>query len=474
MILILYYYRIGKGVLRLKEIKGDIVRAFIFKEIKARRIKTGQRLPSCRELSARLGVNKITVNKAYHQLERENVVYSIPRGGFYLLEENTDKAATMGGKVDFSSVKPDEGLIPYREFTHVMNRAIDLHQRSIFNYEAVGGLASLRETLKYEFMKEGVYTNTEQIVITHGAQQAIHLALQAIFKGRKGKLLVEVPTYSLALRLVDHLGIGVVGIERKKEGFDFQALEKILASDEILAFYVIPRHHNPTGFTLAEGDKQKLAALSVKYNVTIIEDDYLADLGSKKGILPIHYYDTSENTVYIRSFSKTFMPGIRMGAAVLPKDMVAAVLDLKHSIDLNTSRLPQAALDLFIKSGMYDKHIKRIRGLYEAKLKQAAEIMKSLDTEGLFYHVPKHGIFIWLRLPEDINALELETALAYRGILIKTASEFFPVEYREECKANRCVRLCVLGVKKENIKALASIISVIKSLRDGKRLYKQV
>ncbi len=449
----------------MKEIKADTVRAFIFKEIKVGRIKTGQRLPSCRELSARLGVNKITVNKAYHQLERENVVYSIPRGGFYLLDEYNDMAAKDGEKVDFSSVKPDEGLIPYREFTHVMNRAIDLHQRSIFNYEAVGGLASLRETLKNEFMKDGVYTNTEQIVITHGAQQAINLVLQAIFRGNKGRLLVEVPTYSLALRLADHLGIEVVGIERKKAGYDYRELEKLLASGEILAFYVIPRHHNPTGFTLVEGDKQRLAELSVKYNVTIIEDDYLADLGSKRSVLPIHYYDTSKNTVYIRSFSKTFMPGIRMGAAVLPKGMVETVLDLKHTNDLNTSKLPQAALDLFIKSGMYEKHIKKIKNLYEAKLKLAAEIMKSLDTEELFYHVPKHGIFIWLKLPEDINAIELETELAGRGILIKVASEFFPVGYREEYKANSYVRLCVLGVKKENIKALASIISVIKSMQ---------
>jgi DNA-binding transcriptional MocR family regulator len=298
--------------------KSEIVKEYIFKEIEEGKLKKNMRLPSCREVASRLSVNKITVNKAYSELEAEHKVYSIPRGGFYLVgfEESIKMVREA---VDFRVVKPDDRLIPYREFTHVINKAVDMYKNSLFGYEPTSGLSTLRDTLKYEFEKDGVYTTADRIIITHGAQQSINLVFQTLFQKNKGKLLVEVPTYSLALELANSIGIDVIGIERRIDGFDFKEMETLFRAGDICAFYVIPRHHNPTGYSLSEKDKLKIAELSSKYNVLIIEDDYLADLGSRKGSMPIHYYDVSKRTVYIRSFSKTFMPGIRMGAAVLPK-----------------------------------------------------------------------------------------------------------------------------------------------------------
>lgn len=446
--------------------KTESVKNFISEEIKAGRIKSGQRLPSCREVSSRLSVNKITVNKAYSELEDEHKVYSIPRGGFYLVDFK-ESIKKVEAEVDFRTVRPDDRLIPYREFTHAINRTVDMYKNSLFRYDSTVGLTSLRDTLKVEFQKDGVYTAAENIIVTHGAQQAISLVLQTVFQNKKGKLLVEAPTYSLALKLADHLGIDVTGIERKVDGYDFKEMEMLFKTGDISAFYVIPRHHNPTGYTLFEKDKQKIAELSCKYNVLIIEDDYLADLGSRKGSMPIHYYDTSKGTVYIRSFSKTFMPGIRMGAAVIPQSMVEEVASIKHLSDLNTSKLTQAALDFFIKSGMYEKHIKKVRKSYENKLKKASEIFQALSPKGLYWHVPQHGIFIWLQLPEHIQAAELEKKLEHKGILIKSASEFFPEKWLKKDSSPKhynCVRLCISGVSEEHTGSLANVISAIRSL----------
>lgn len=99
--------------------------------------------------------------------------------------------------VDFRAVRPDEKLIPYREFTHVMNKAIDMYKNSLFGYEPTGGLESLRETLRCEFEKDGVYTSSGNIVVTHGAQQAIEIVLQTLFRNKRGKLLVEAPHMGL-------------------------------------------------------------------------------------------------------------------------------------------------------------------------------------------------------------------------------------------------------------------------------------
>lgn len=448
----------------MEKSKVSIVKDFIWKEVKAGRIKNGQRLPSCREVSATLSINKITVNKAYNELEKEHKVYSISRGGFYLVDAEQSMKAVQE-KVDFRTVRPDERLIPYREFSHAINKAVDMYKNSLFGYEPTGGLASLRDTLKHEFEKDGVYAAADQIVITHGAQQAIGLVLQSIFKNKRGKLLVEVPTYSLALKLVKHLGIEVVGIERKPDGFDYKEMERIFKAGEISAFYVIPRHHNPTGYTLPEKSKQKIAELASKYNVVIVEDDYLADLGSRRGSMPIHYYDVNKRTIYIRSFSKTFMPGIRMGAAVLPNSILEEVLLLKHISDLNTSKIPQAALDAFIKSGMYEKHIRKVKKSYETKLAKAAEIFKALSPQGLNWYVPEHGIFIWLQLPRHIEPSAFEKELEQRGIFVKVATEFFLEGWRRESgeSHHNYIRLCISGVPEEHIDALGTILSVIRN-----------
>jgi DNA-binding transcriptional MocR family regulator len=447
----------------VKMSKVEIVKNFIWKEVKSGRIKNGQRLPSCREVSSYLSINKITVNKAYNELEKEHKVYSIPRGGFYLMDSE-ENLRIVQEKVDFRTVGPDERLIPYREFSHAMNKAIDMYKNTLFGYEPTGGLSSLRDTLKHEFEKDGVYAAAERIIITHGAQQAIGLVLQSIFRNNRGKLLVEVPTYSLALKLAKHLGIDVEGIERRLDGFDYKEMERIFKSGSISAFYVIPRHHNPTGYTLSEKNKQKIAELCCKYNVLIIEDDFLADLGSRKGSMPIHYYDINKRTVYIRSFSKTFMPGIRMGAAVLPEFLIDELLHLKHISDLNTSKIPQAALDFFIKSGMYEKHIKKVKKSYEAKLAKAAEIFKALSPKDLYWHVPEHGIFIWLQLPKHIEPAAFEKKLEQHGILIKVASEFFPENWSVENNMNHYnyIRLCISGIPEEHMDALATIISIIR------------
>lgn len=444
--------------------KTDKVKNYILEEVKSGRIRNGQRLPGCRETALRLAVNKITVNKAYNELEAEHKVYCIPRGGFYLvgMEESSKNVQEY---VDFTMVRPDDRLIPYREFTHVINKAVEEYKNSLFGYEPAAGLPALRDTLRQKFEKDGVYTSPENIIVTHGAQQAIGLALQMLFHNKKGKLLVEAPTYILALELAKCLGIDVIGIERRVDGYDFKRMEALFKTGEIKAFYVIPRHHNPTGYSLSEKDKQKIVELSHKYDVCIIEDDYLADLGSKKGSMPIHYYDISKETIYIRSFSKTFMPGIRMGAAVFPGSMTKEAANLKHLSDLNTSKLPQAALDIFIKSGMYDNHIRKVKKSYETKLKKAAEIFRALSPKELVWYVPEHGIFLWIKLPEKIDALKLQKKLEDQRILISPAGEFFPKCWSsgESHKNMNYVRLCISGVPEENINALASVLSLIRS-----------
>ncbi|GLB32897.1 GntR family transcriptional regulator [Lacrimispora amygdalina] len=437
--------------------KSEEVKKYIEDLIGEGKLKSGSRLPSCRETAAALAINKITVNRAYRELEEEHKVYSIQRGGFYLADFNleSEQGKTI---VDFTAVTPDKRLLPYREFTHVMNKSTELYKTKAYDYEEPKGLISLRNVLGKYLMTGGIYTGPEQILVTNGAQQAIGLALQCIFPDRKGKLLVEIPTYSLAIKQAQMMGIPMIGIERTSTGYDFKKLEKLLKEEDIRAFYFIPRHHNPTGYSLNEKDKRKVADLFNEYSILLIEDDYLADLGSSKNAMPVHYYGDKEKVIYIRSFSKTFMPGLRIGAGVFPKFMVDEATERKRLTDLNTSKTFQYALELFIESGMYEKHIRKVRKIYSEKMKKASAIYNSLKSKDMDWHIPDNGIFIWVVDNRKNNCSLLERNLIEQGIIIKNADDCFLSDYLIENSNRRCYRLCLSGITSENVERLSEVI----------------
>lgn len=442
--------------------KHEMVREYIVNKIKSGELKKGSRLPSCREVSKALSVNKITVNKAYNSMEEEHLIYGIPRGGFYVVEDVADSAAKHQ-VYDFAAVTPDPRLIPYREFSHVINKAVDHYKVDLFSYEPTAGLSELRHTLKDMFENNAIYTGLNNIIITNGAQQAIYLLLQMLFEDSQAKLLVEAPTYSLVLKMAEIIGIEIACIQRENNGFDLRELGNIFRSRSIRAFYLMPGHHNPTGFCLEEKQKKKLAELAAKYDVLILEDDYLADLGSSKSRLPIHYYDTADKTIYIRSFSKTFMPGIRLGAAVLPEYLTDRFTELKSLADLNTSRLPQAALDLFIKSGMYEKQVKKVRKSYEEKLRRSRDIIEALSPDWIRWHIPSHGIFIWGEIKNDRCYYQIEKLLAENNILIKSGED----SYLKDKSINNCFRLCISGIPLDDIKdGLSKMMQVLNSMKE--------
>jgi DNA-binding transcriptional MocR family regulator len=443
--------------------KTEQIREYIQTMIIRGELKKGQRLPGCRSLAEQLSVNKITVNKAYRELEEAHIVYSIPRGGYYLIgmEENDIAEDKV---IDFANVLPDPSLIPYQSFTHAMNRSIEEYKKKLFLYDTPLGLGSLRATLQERFEQNGIYTPLSQIMITHGAQQAIYLILKALFHEKaQGSLLVESPTYSCILTMAKELNISYTSIDRTEEGISFKELEMIFQTKQIRLFYLIPRYHNPTGYSLSEKDKVRLAELCHQYQVLILEDDYLGDLCNDRRNLPLHYYDTHQLTFYVCSFSKSFMPGIRLGAAVLPEAYTEAAVRVKYMLDLCTSGLPQSALDFYIRSGMYDQHLIKTRACYQSKLQKARGILSGSSISGFSYHVPKQGIFLWLELPKQVSIQELKDRLFEAGIEIAPSYPYYPGEVRT------CLRLCISGVQKEDLDALYTVLEYIKVLAENHR-----
>lgn len=430
---------------------SEEVQTYIEKLIKDQNYKIGDRLPSCRALAMTLKVNKLTVQKAYQKMERAHKVYAINRGGYYLAHLKTEKSLE-DEVVDFNRVIPERQMIPYELFLSATENAIHQYKNALLDMDQLLGLEPLRHQLSKLYACEGLNISKEQIMITNGIQQGIHLIFQHLFSNSTKTLLVESPTYSLALELVKIMRIKVKTIERKIDGYDMNQLEHLFKKGDIKAFYLIPRHHNPTGYSLDEQTKRAVVQLAELYDVILIEDDFLADLSPKNRQMPLHYYNLKKNQFYLRSFSKTFIPGIRIGAMIFPEGFSEELKHLKHLNDLNTSKINQAALEVFIASGMYKKHIDSVRKHYANKMEVARKMLEIGPNSN--WHIPVGGIFIWGEFDERLPLECIVEQLRDEGILIKSGQTFGT--------GKTSVRISLIGVSIENLRALRRIQEIIR------------
>lgn len=433
--------------------KYELIIDYIEKLIAEGQLKQGSRLPSIRHLVEKYNFNKSTVLRAYQELELNHRIYSIPKGGFYLVEKNFSGHDEYD-KIDFSEVMPEPKLLPYKEFNHCINKAVESYKDTLFSYGDTQGLKSLRKVLSRYFSEFQVFTSPDNIFITSGAQQALSILAKMPFPNNKKNILVEQPTYGLMQELVRLSGTKIVGVSRSYSEIDLNQLEMIFKNEEIKFFYTIPRLHNPLGSSYSEEVKKEIAKLAEKYDVYIVEDDYLVDIGINLRMLPIHYYDLSQRTVYVKSFSKTFMPGIRIGAVVLHEKLRTEFSKHKRCDDLNTSILAQGALEIFINSGMYKNHIKKIKFEYRKKMDFLREYVKNLKITGVEFIIPETGFFVWIKLYNHINIEVLQKKLKEKNVFISPGNNFFIGDNDTQ----NAFRICISKLTKDQIKTGIEII----------------
>lgn len=164
--------------------------------------------------------------------------------------------------------------------------------------------------------------------------------------------------------------------------------------------------------------------------------------------MPIYYYDIWERVVYLKSFSKTFMPGIRLGAVILQEKLKSEFLKHKRYYDLSTSALEQGALEIYINSGMYKKHIQKIQFTYMKKMNYLKDCLKNIDTEGVELFIPDTGFFIWMQFTKHIDMETLNKRLNEKMICIAEGKAFF-IDSNSRIS---CFRLCISKLTKDKIK----------------------
>lgn len=434
------------------------VKNIIIKSIEDKELNPGQRLPSIREMSERTGYNNSTIMRAYGELEDEGKIYSVDRSGYYVMEIRP-KHGRVKYNLDFNTPSPGKDVLPYKDFMSCISKAGELYGEEMFAYGSSEGFEALRKALSKNLMNAQVFVKPDDISITSGSQQALDILSRMEFPNRRGTILVEQPAYVGFMRILYENNLKALGIERDENGFDIEKLENIFSNYQIKFFYTTPRFSNPLGLSYDSGIKKEIARLAKKYDVYIIEDDYLSDIDLCAKNDPIFSYDDSSHVIYIKSFSKTFLPGIRIGLAVLPGMLKERFEKMKWASSLGTSVISQGALEIYLKSGMFEKHIKYLKEYYHSKMKSVNLYLDKYLPEGCFHGHPETGFFNYIKLPHMMNDEDTCAALRTRGILLSYCSGF----YLEEFRRRNFLRICISSVPDERIEE--GIISICDGIK---------
>ncbi|MEW8956825.1 PLP-dependent aminotransferase family protein [Clostridium sp.] len=432
------------------------IEALIYKEM----YKAGDKLPSIKKLSEYYGCNKSTVIRALEELEKNHMIYSIPKSGYYVVKSKNTLRDNMDHKLiwDFESSSPDPNIFPYLDFQHCINKAIDIYKNDLFIYGTPQGLPSLIKVVKKQLENYQVFAREENICITSGVQQNLAILTSMPFKNNKKTILIEQPGYHLFISYLETHNIPVKGITRTNKGIDLVKLESIFKNEDIKFFYTMPRFHNPLGTSYSEKEKKAIAALGKKYDVYIVEDDYLADLDTNSKADPIYSYDSSEHVIYMKSYSKIIFPGLRVGIAVLPQKLVENFSRYKTLMDVDTSMISQGALEIYIKSGMFNRHKEKIKESYLIRSKNLARsLRKNIEHSKNVVHyidIKNPCIHRCIVLDERINIEMVIRRLKKKSILVSTASN----NYLNEFKKESLLKINVSNVKEENIEEGIDII----------------
>lgn len=440
------------------------------------------KLPPIRSMAEELHVNNVTIVNAYRLLEDNKLVYKKTGSGTYVMplkdkiilesdiplvseeiEYEMDK--DIGdGTINFASATPDPMLFPVSDFKQVLNEVLERDGGNAFMYQDSKGYAPLRDAIASYVLKYGINAAFEDIHIISGAQQGIDI-ISKVLLTNGDYVFVECPTYMGAIAVFKSRGANIIEIPMQNDGPDMKALEKMLKLIKPKFFYTMPVFQNPTGTSYSERKKRHLLLLCKKYDIRIVEDDYLSDLCYlDNNILPLKAYDTEDRVLYIKSFSKIFMPGLRVAYMIIPQNIREKVMSAKHMTDISTSGFMQRILDVYMTRNIWDKHIAYMKKEYGLRYIEAVRAVKKY-LRGVSFNQPNGGLNLWLRLPEEVLASKLFEQCRKEKVLITPGTTFL-----KDREGERYIRISFAGIGPAKITEGISIIGQkIEAIRNNRR-----
>ncbi|SHH48543.1 aminotransferase-like domain-containing protein [Pollutimonas bauzanensis] len=427
-------------------------------------LRAGDRLPSIRQVTANRNVSASTVFQAYYALEAQGLIRARQRSGYFVAHgvrrlapepDSSSQPQEEAVSVDISdrvfdvlestmvrnvvplgSAFPSPLLFPLERLGRAL--ASSIHQLDPWSTvdDLTPGNACLRRQIALRYLAEGLHIHTDEIVITNGALEALNLCLAAVTRPGDA-VLVESPTFYAALQSLERMQLEAIEVPtHPREGIELAALERAIERHRPKACWLMTNFQNPLGSLMPDEKKRALVELLTRHNVPLIEDDVYGELyfGNRRPA-PAKAFDREGIVMHCSSFSKCLAPGYRVGWAA-PGQYARAVARQKLTSTL-TSPVPiQLGLAHYLEKGGYDKHLRKLRQSLEAQQTVFAQAIGHYFPPGTRATRPAGGYFLWVEMPDGVDALDIHKHALSHGISVAPG----PIFSAKRAFAN-CLRL---------------------------------
>ena len=366
--------------------------------------------------------------------------------------------------ISFVAAKPDQDFFPLAEIRNCCAAVLRREGEALLQLGPSDGYPPLKKILLEMLGAEGLTLKDENLLITDGCQQALDLVCKAFLRPGDS-VVMENPTYPGAIAIFASARVRVLSVPvhtgnegsvphairrnantahgangangsngnlsaapsgaEAPRGIDLAALEATLLANRVKLMVLTPDFHNPTGTTMPLASRRKLLELAAKYQVPIVEDHIYARLHGAERVPSLKQLDRSNLVIQMDSFSKVAFPGLRVGWVVAPANVIERLRLVKQTTDLHTDQLAQAVLAEFVRRGMLNRHIAKMRKIYSRRLALVQSALAKAMPEGTRWTKPSGGMAVWVELPPGFDASELLIHVRERGVLFAPGRYFF-------------------------------------------------
>ena len=368
------------------------------------------------------------------------------------------KVTEKPGIISFAGGLPSPKTFPVEAFAAACETVLRTDGRAALQYAASEGYRPLCEWVAASMPWD---VSADQVLITTGSQQGLDLVAKVLID-EGSTVLVETPTYLGALQAFTPMEPNIVSVDSDAEGVDVEDLAS--KADGARFLYVLPNFQNPTGRSMSEARRQALVERAAAIGLPLVEDNPYGDLWFDQPPPKPLTARNPEGCIYLGSFSKVLAPGLRLGYVIAPKAIMPKLLQAKQAADLHSPSFNQRMVAEVLKDGFIDRHVPTIRALYKAQCQAMLDALKT-DMAGLdvVWNSPDGGMFLWVRLPEGMSAIDLLPRAVDKGVAFVPGAAF----YASEPDA-RTLRLSFVTASVEQIRiGVAALAQAIREQQKG-------
>ena len=327
------------------------------------------------------------------------------------------------GIISFAGGFPNPQSFPIDQIKEIMNEVLDQEGVKALQYGGTDGNALLREEIAKRYIKQGLDIDKDNIIITTASQQAIDLTAR-IFVDPGDTVICGLPSYLGALQAFNSYQANVIGAEKDEE-LEAVVRAMCMSGKKPKFIYAIPDFQNPSGLTMTLEQRQYMVKIARKYDLLIVEDSPYREIRFEGEHQPLIATMAPERTIVLGTFSKTFVPGFRLGWVIAPKDIVLRYNLAKQSADLCSPVFDQYVAAKYLQKGYFEQNLEKTIEMYRGKRDVMLASLDKYMPEGITWTKPDGGLFLFITLPEGYDSKELFDIAIKQNVAFVIGEAFF-------------------------------------------------